>query len=136
MACCTDGKRSITRIVYTCSGCCAEGKASDLVGRKLREEGYARCGHSCLAGIGAGYPRFLKAAQEASEVIVIDGCKMVCAKTMLKKANITATAYNLLDMGFTEEQDQDIFITTVCQHIRNSSRQPVTDLKEKTYESF
>ncbi|MPN45719.1 hypothetical protein SDC9_193289 [bioreactor metagenome] len=117
MACCTDGKRSITRIVYTCSGCCAEGKASDLVGRKLREEGYARCGHSCLAGIGAGYPRFLKAAQEASEVIVIDGCKMVCAKTMLKKANITATSYILLDMGFSEERDQDTFVTAICQQI-------------------
>lgn len=117
MACCNEEKGNITRIVYTCSGCCPEGKAGDLVGRKLREEGFARCGNSCLAGIGAGYPRFLKAAQEASEVIVIDGCKMVCAKTMLKKANITATSYVLLNMGFSEEYDQDAFVTAVCQQI-------------------
>lgn len=127
MACCNEEKRSITKIVYTCSGCCAEGQASDLVGRRLRIEGYAQCGSSCLAGIGAGYPRFLKAAQEASEVIVIDGCKMACAKTMLKKANIIATSYILLDMGFSEEQDQDTFITSVCQQIRNSNKQTVTD---------
>lgn len=136
MDCCNEEKEKVTRIVYTCSGCCAEGQASDLVGRRLRSEGYARCGNSCLAGIGAGYPRFLKGAQEASEVIVIDGCKMVCAKTMLKKANIPATAYILLDMGFSEEQDQDTFIASVCQHIGNSSRQPVTDSKEKTDESY
>lgn len=118
MACHIDEKGKLTRIVYTCSGCCSEGEASDLIGRKLRTEGYAQCGTSCLAGIGAGYPRFLKVAQEASDVIAIDGCKMACARTLLKKANITVTtSYILLDMGFSEGQDQEEFITTVCHRI-------------------
>lgn len=127
MAYCNEEKGNVTRIVYTCSGCCAEGQASDLVGRRLRIAGYAQCGSSCLAGIGAGYPRFLKAAQEASAVIVIDGCKMACAKTILRKANITATSYILLDMGYSEEQDQETFITTTCQQIWNSSNKSVTE---------
>lgn len=117
MACNNEGPGALTRILYTCSGCCIEGEVSDRVGRRLRELGYARCGTSCLAGIGAGYPRFLKAAEEATEVIVIDGCKMACAKMLLKKANITATSYVLLDMGFSNDQDQDTFITGVCQQI-------------------
>lgn len=117
MACKNEGPNELTRILYTCSGCCTEGAVSDKVGRKLREIGYARCGTSCLAGIGAGYPRFLKAAAEASEVIAIDGCKMACAKMLLKKANIMATSYVLMDMGFSEDKDQEAFITDVCQRI-------------------
>ncbi|GBG55820.1 hypothetical protein SPFL3102_02759 [Sporomusaceae bacterium FL31] len=117
MACHNEDKKKITRILYTCSGCCSEGAMSDLVGRRLRADGYARCGNSCLAGIGAGYPRFLKAAQAASEVIAIDGCKLACAKTLLKKANITATSYVLLNMGFSGEQDQEAFISYACQRI-------------------
>ncbi len=117
MTCNNEGPNELTRILYTCSGCCIEGEVSDKVGRRLREVGYARCGASCLAGIGAGYPRFLKAAAEADEVIVIDGCKMACAKMLLKKANITATAYVLLDMGFSEDQDQEAFIMSICQQI-------------------
>ena len=117
MACNNEETKDFTRILYTCSGCCTEGAVSDKVGRNLREAGYARCGSSCLAGIGAGYPRFLKAAAEADEVIAIDGCKMACAKTLLKKANITATSYILVDMGLSEVQDQDAFIMNVCQRI-------------------
>jgi len=114
---CNDGGENSTRVLYTCSGGCTEGAVSDQVGRNLRAVGYARCGTSCLAGIGAGYPRFLKAAEEATEVIAIDGCKMACAKMLLKKANITATSYVLMDMGFSEDQDQEVFITNVCQRI-------------------
>lgn len=117
MACNSGGTENATRILYTCSGCCTEGEVSDRVGRKLRGIGYARCGTSCLAGIGAGYPRFLQAAAEAIDVIAIDGCKMACAKMLLKKANIRAKSYILMDMGFSEEQDQEAFITDVCQQI-------------------
>ncbi len=117
MGCNNGGIENSTRILYTCSGCCTEGAVSDQVGRKLRAAGYARCGTSCLAGIGAGYPRFLKAAAEATEVIAIDGCKMACAKMLLKKANITAKSYVLMDMGFSEDQDQEAFIIYACQQI-------------------
>lgn len=121
MDCSEENTEKPTKILYTCSGCCAEGEVSDKVGRRLRAEGYARCGSSCLAGIGAGYPRFLKAAAEASEVIAIDGCRMACAKMLLKKAQIPSQSYVMTEIGFDESKDLEDFITYACQLIRRES---------------
>ena len=111
---CSFGDKT-TRILFTCSGCCAEGEASDKIGRKLRAAGYARCGSSCLAGIGAGYPKFLNAAKEASEAVVIDGCGMRCASTILKRAQIEFKQYVLTDMGFVSGQDEEGFVDSFCR---------------------
>ncbi|MEG6585715.1 putative zinc-binding protein [Dendrosporobacter sp. 1207_IL3150] len=119
MGCYDTGKSKI--IIYTCSGCCNEGEISDKVGRRLRSEGYAQCGSSCLAGIGAGYPRFLKAAEQASEVVSIDGCRMACAKMLLKKAQIISKSYVMTDMGFNETCDSEEFITYACKQIMGQS---------------
>lgn len=119
MECHETGKSA--RILYTCSGCCKDGEISDKVGRRLRAEGYAQCGSSCLAGIGAGYPRFLKAAAEASEVVSIDGCRMACAKMLLKRAQINSKSYVMTNMGFNEKCDPEEFITYVCKQVMEHS---------------
>lgn len=119
---CRDESRQNTRIVFTCSGCCTEGELSDKIGRELRKEGYARCGSSCLAGISAGYPRFINAAKEAPEVVVIDGCGMTCAKKTLEKAGVVPTPYVLTTMGLVDGVNRQEFIKTICQQIRASSR--------------
>ena len=111
---CSSGDNA-ARILFTCSGCCSEGEASDKIGRKLRQSGYARCGNSCLAGIGAGYPKFLNAAKEASETVVIDGCGMRCASTLLKKAQIEFQQYVLTDLGFDAGQCTDEFVESFCR---------------------
>lgn len=116
---CTEKSEKPERILFTCSGCCIEGEVSDKVGRQLRAEGFARCGSSCLAGIGAGYPRFLKAVAEASHVVVIDGCPMACAKTMLNKAQITSESYVLTKMGFDKNKDPEEFIPYACEAIKS-----------------
>lgn len=121
MACNNERTEKPGRILYTCSGCCLEGEISDKVGRRLRKEGYARCGASCLAGIGAGYPRFLQAAKDASEIITIDGCGMVCSKKVLEKAQFTTKSYVLTKMGLTEDKEQEEFITYACQQIMTQS---------------
>ncbi|MBP2635187.1 MAG: hypothetical protein H6Q72_1094 [Firmicutes bacterium] len=109
--------RCDARILFTCSGCCAEGELSDKIGRQLRKKGYARCGSSCLAGICAGYPKFINVAKEVSEVVAIDGCGMACAARTLEKAGIAPRSYVLTAMGLNECCDQQEFVGNVCQHI-------------------
>lgn len=115
---CTDTSKEVTRILYTCSGCCTEGELADKIGRQLRREGYARCEGSCLAGISAGYPKFLNAAKKASEIVTIDGCGMACAKRTLLNAQFSSTSYILTSMGLTESCNQQEFIESICQKIQ------------------
>ncbi|OPX43926.1 DGC domain protein [Ruminiclostridium hungatei] len=99
MGCCslkTEGKK---RIVYTCSGCCDLGKTSDLLGRKLREEGMALSGCSCLAGIAADIPDLIETAKTADEIICIDGCELSCATRVIEKINIHPKTYILTEYG-------------------------------------
>ena len=115
MGCGCSSGDSDERILFTCSGCCSEGEASDRIGRRLRQSGYARCGSSCLAGIGAGYPKFLNAAQAASAIVVIDGCGMRCASGILKKAQIEFKQYVLTDMGFGAGQSTEVIIDSLLE---------------------
>ena len=117
MACDCTSADSEEKILFTCSGCCAEGAAADKIGRTLRQAGYARCGNSCLAGIGAGYPKFLNAAKAAAEVIVIDGCGMRCASGMLKKAQIEFKPYVLTELGWGQGQSTEEFIESFCRTV-------------------
>lgn len=119
---CTDTGREINRILYTCSGCCTEGELADKIWRQLRREGYAQCGGRCLAGISAGYPKFLNTAQKAHEIVTIDGCGMACAKRTLEKVEFTSTSYILTSMGLTETYNQQEFIESVCRKIETSSK--------------
>ncbi|MBP2667476.1 MAG: hypothetical protein H6Q76_2456 [Firmicutes bacterium] len=115
MGCGCSSTDNAARILFTCSGCCSEGEASDKIGRILRQSGYARCGNSCLAGIGAGYPKFLNAAKTAVETVVIDGCGMRCASTLLKKAQIEFKHYVLTDLGFEAGENMDEFVDSFCR---------------------
>ena len=117
MGCGCSAVADSSRILFTCSGCCAEGAAADKIGRMLRQAGYARCGGSCLAGVSAGYPKFLNAAKAANEVVAIDGCGMRCASVTLKKAQIASTAYVLTERGFTPGQAEEAFIASFVENL-------------------
>lgn len=116
---CGDENRRNARILFTCSGCCLEGEISDRIGRRLRKEGYARCGASCLAGVSAGYPKFINAAKEATEVVAIDGCGMACAKRTLEAKAIAPTSYVLTSLGLADGCDQQKFIDDFCKRVQN-----------------
>jgi uncharacterized metal-binding protein len=64
-------------IVFACAGCSNAGKVAYELGRTLTERGIAEM--SCLAGIGAANPLFLKKLQNR-EVWVIDGCPIECCQ--------------------------------------------------------
>lgn len=100
MDCCCNGTADKTRIVYSCSGCCDAGKVSDLLGRRLRKEGYAQSTCSCLASISAGVQTYIDKTKAAGEVICIDGCKLACARKTIEKINVKPKSYILTEMGF------------------------------------
>ena len=98
MNCC--GKAGVkSRIVYACAGCADVGGISDLVSRKLRQDGFAQPTASCLAGIGAGIQMFIDVAKSAEEVVAIDGCGVACAQKILENNMIESKSYILTEMG-------------------------------------
>lgn len=62
-------------ILFACSGCSNAGQLANDVARELDRRGVAEM--SCLAGIGAAKPLFLKKLQQR-EVWGIDGCPIHC----------------------------------------------------------
>lgn len=99
MGCCNGKAEETKRIVYACAGCSDVGEVSDLVGRKLRKDGYAQPTASCLAGIGANIQSFINTAKSVDEVITVDGCGVACARKIIEGIGITPKAHILTDMG-------------------------------------
>lgn len=99
MGCCNNATGESKRILYSCSGACDLGQVSDLLGRKLRENGYAQSSCSCLASIGAGIQAYIAKARAAKEIVCIDGCLVACASKTLIKIDVEPKIYTLTKMG-------------------------------------
>ncbi|MFZ2456399.1 MAG: putative zinc-binding protein [Candidatus Altiarchaeia archaeon] len=75
-----------TTLLYACNGVSAYGQLTNEASHELEDRDV---GHvACLAGVGAGIPSKIKAANEADRRIALDGCKLCCAKKILEKAGI------------------------------------------------
>lgn len=101
MGCCNNATGESKRILYSCSGACDLGQVSDLLGRKLRKDGYAQGTCSCLASIGAGIQAYIAKAKAAEEVVCIDGCAIACASKMIEKIDVKPKIYTLTHMGLS-----------------------------------
>ncbi len=73
------GKRPL---LFACSGCSNAGRLAYDVARELDRRGDVEM--SCLAGVGAEKPLFLKKFEDR-EVWLIDGCPIHCAKGVLDR---------------------------------------------------
>ena len=63
-------------IVFACSGCSNAGQLAGHIALELSRRGAAEM--SCLAGVGAAKPHFLKQLKNR-EVWVVDGCPINCS---------------------------------------------------------
>lgn len=97
-SCCRPSKE-MSRIVYACSGCADVGEVADQVSRRLRKDGFATAKASCIVGLGAGITSFIEAAKAADRVITVDGCEIVCAKTLVENMGLEPQAIILTKMG-------------------------------------
>ncbi len=100
-------------IFVACSGTSNVGQAANNAMIGLSKEGIG--GATCLAGIGAGLPGFIKGAK-AAKTIVIDGCPTGCAGKIFEKYNITATQYFIVtEMGIEKNHTFDTLETETAR---------------------
>jgi len=78
-------------ILLTCSGASNVGQLSNQAVVELTQEGFGK--FFCLAGIGAHLSKFVQAAKDNPETIVIDGCPVGCAKRVVEHAEISIGKY-------------------------------------------
>lgn len=101
-------------IVMACSGASDVGQISDLVARKLRDNGVRKM--NCLAVVGAGIEKSIESFK-TKELLIIDGCPTDCGKRIMELHNLTNYKYlRVTDHGFikgstpvTEENIQKIY---------------------------
>ncbi|HWR39026.1 MAG TPA: putative zinc-binding protein, partial [Patescibacteria group bacterium] len=120
MADCMCGEKSVSRNVYACGGCADVGELSDQVSRQLRKDGFAQSSMSCITGIAAHMKPFIDAAKKMDEVIVIDGCPVLCARKVMEHAEIPAKSYVLTEMGLEKGKTTVTpeLIADICQRIK------------------
>lgn len=86
-------------ILLTCSGASNVGQMSHQAVVELAQEGFGK--FFCLAGIGAHLNKFVDAAKNNPEVVVIDGCPVGCAKRILEHAEVSISKYLVVTkLGF------------------------------------
>ena len=108
--CCCNN--TITRLVYSCSGCADVGEIADQVARKLTREGYGKM--TCLASISADISGTIASARGADENITVDGCSVACARKTLENIGVNpAESYILTEMWLEKGK------TTVSEEIIN-----------------
>ena len=84
-------------LVFACSGCSLAGRLAYDLAQELDRRGIAEM--SCLAGVGAGKPHFLKQLQ-GREVWIIDGCPIECSLGIFDRAPRQADVHiRLHDLG-------------------------------------
>ncbi|GAB4303599.1 MAG: putative zinc-binding protein [Marinilabiliales bacterium] len=85
-------------IVMACSGASDVGQISDLVARKLRDNGVRKM--NCLAVVGAGIEKSIENFK-SKNLLIIDGCPVACGKKIMEKYNFENFKSLLItDLGF------------------------------------
>jgi uncharacterized metal-binding protein len=89
-------------IVMACSGASNVGQISDLVARKLRDNGVRKM--NCLAVVGAGIEKSIENFK-TKEILIIDGCPIDCGKRMMEQNNFSNYKYlRVTDLGLQKGQ--------------------------------
>jgi len=89
-------------MVLACSGACDLGQISDLVARKLRDNGKRKM--NCLAIVGAGIEKSIEDIKKQN-ILMLDGCPIDCGKKILDKAGFKDYSYlRITDLGYTKNQ--------------------------------
>jgi uncharacterized metal-binding protein len=74
---------------------------------ELTQEGFGKL--SCLAGVGAHLSGFVQSARDITELVVIDGCEVGCAKGVLEHAEVPLRAYLVItDLGIDKNKDMNL----------------------------
>ena len=79
---CSCGQNEPKRIIFPCAGQANVGQLTNLAALQLTEEGYGSI--ACASLLAIGTESLIANAMNADEVVVLDGCPMVCARRRLQ----------------------------------------------------
>jgi uncharacterized metal-binding protein len=92
-------------LVYACAGCSFAGRLAYEVALELDARGTAEM--SCLAGVAAKHPHFLRQL-EGREAWIIDGCAIGCAQGVFAQVGRPAERQIRLDeLGIRKHRPPD-----------------------------
>ncbi|HRX33938.1 MAG TPA: putative zinc-binding protein [Methanoregulaceae archaeon] len=92
------GKR---RIIFPCAGQANTGQLTNLAAIQLTEEGYGNI--ACVALLATGSEGLVANALKADEVLILDGCPMLCAKKIAEAQDIPVDQHIVVtDLGITK----------------------------------
>jgi len=95
------------RLIFCCSGASNVGALSYLASIRLAQEGSGN--FSCIAGIGGNIPPMIRAAKDAQERIVIDGCPTGCARRIMDSNLVPVDRYVIVtELGIIKTHDFDV----------------------------
>jgi uncharacterized metal-binding protein len=102
--CCAPGGNVM---ILACSGGSNVGQLANQAAVELTREGFGKM--FCLAGVGGHLGGFLQSARDVAQMVVIDGCEVGCAKTILEHAGIPMKIYLVLTgLGIKKNKEFDL----------------------------
>lgn len=93
-------------LVYSCSGCSSAAQTANALALRLDHEGEAQM--SCIAGVGADIPRFVRQVTSGRPILALDGCPLSCVRESLKRHGVEPDRYvQLSKQGVKKRYGQD-----------------------------
>ncbi|MFA4825779.1 MAG: putative zinc-binding protein [Methanoregula sp.] len=98
---CSCGANEPKRIIFPCAGQANVGQLTNLAALQLTEEGYGSIACASLLAIGA--ESLVANAMNADEVVILDGCPMLCAKKIAGAQGVAAGQHLVVtELGITK----------------------------------
>ncbi|MFW6038884.1 MAG: putative zinc-binding protein [bacterium] len=113
-------------LVFACAGCSFAGKLAYDLAREIDRRGDAEM--SCLAGVGAKHPSFLRKLK-GREAWIIDGCPIECAGGVFKQVERDAQRHiKLHELGFKKnfEPEGGVDISRLAEHVAHAQTEVPT----------
>ena len=98
---CTCGQSAEKRIIFPCAGQANTGQITNLAAIQLTEEGFGSI--ACVALLATGAETLIAGAKDADEVVVLDGCPMLCAKKIAEAEGVPVGQHLVVtDLGIAK----------------------------------
>ncbi|MFZ1896599.1 putative zinc-binding protein [Methanoregula sp.] len=98
---CSCGSNEAKRIIFPCAGQANVGQLTNFAALQLTEEGYGSI--ACAALLATGAENLIANAMNADEVVILDGCPMLCAQKIANAQGIPVGQHLIVtDLGITK----------------------------------
>ncbi len=102
---CTCGQNEERRIIFPCAGQANTGQITNLAAIQLTEEGFGSI--ACVALLATGAEGLVAGAKDADEVVVLDGCPMLCARKIAEAEGVPVGQHLVVtDLGIAKESSR------------------------------